>query len=126
MNTRSWIITLSLLLVTTPAAADDADTFLWDSNVAGAASAALDRQALCRPNPYGLHRRGCAQRELNAYDDDGPRLSLLDQLALFVYRHKDLGLDADLEANAKLKVSMNLLNLYEQEAKARVELKIPF
>jgi hypothetical protein len=127
MNTRLYIVTLSLLLLTRPVVADEADTFLWDSNVPGAASAALDREALCRPNPYGLYRRGCAQRELNAHaEEQGPRLTLLDELALFVYRYKDLGLAADLEARAKLKFSMNLLNLYEQEAKARVELKIPF
>ena len=48
---------------------------------------------------------------------------MLDRLALFVYRYKDLNLDADLHANTKLKFTMNLANLYKQEAKARIELR---
>lgn len=48
---------------------------------------------------------------------------MLDRLALFVYRYKDLNLDADIQKNVKLKFTMSLANLYEQEAKARVELR---
>jgi hypothetical protein len=128
MNLRVYIVAFSLLLVTQPAVADEADTMVWNFDVAGALRAMQDSEDLCRPNPYGLYRRGCSPRDLHFYDDrdDGPRLTILDRLALFVYRYKDLNLDADIRPNAKLKFSMSLMNLYEQEAKARVELRIRF
>jgi hypothetical protein len=127
MNSRWYIVTLGLLLLAQPAVADEADTMVWDFNVAGAVGATPGGENLCRPNPYGLYRRSCAPHELRFDDDDdGPRLTMLDRLALFVYRYKDLNLDADLQPNTKLKFSMSLMNLYEQEAKARVELRIRF
>ena len=51
---------------------------------------------------------------------------MLDRLALFVDRYKDLNLDADLALEHQAQVRGGLANLYEQEAKARVELRIRF
>ena len=128
MNFRLYIFALGLLLIAQPALADDEDTMVWDLNIASAVHDAMIRQDACRPNPYGLYRRGCGEREpsLEFEADEGPRLTLLDRVALFVYRYKDLNLDADLGANTKFKFAMSLANLYEQEAKARVELRIRF
>ena len=45
---------------------------------------------------------------------------------MFLDRHKDLNLDTDLHSSTKLKFAVGLANLYSQEAKARVELRIRF
>ena len=127
MNSRLYIVTLSLLVLAQPALADEADTFIWDSNIAGAVGAAGRWRGAVPPQSlWAISPELRAARSAPRDDDDGPRLTMLDRLALFVYRYKDLNLDADLEANAKLKFSMSLMNLYEQEAKARVELRIRF
>jgi hypothetical protein len=125
MISRLYIFAFGLLLLTQPALADEEDTFVWDFNIASAAGAAVSHEDTCRPNPYALYRRGCGQREtsLDFGAEEGPRLTMLDRLALFVYRYKDLNLDADIQKNVKLKFTMSLANLYEQEAKARVELR---
>ena len=126
MNSRLYIFALGVLLLTQPALADDEDTMVWDLNIASAVHAAMIRDEACQANPYGLYRRGCGERESSVDFDDaeGPRLTMLDRVALFVYKYKDLNLDADLRPNTKFKFTMSLANLYEQEAKARVELRI--
>jgi hypothetical protein len=127
MNSRLCIFALGLLLLTQPALANDEDTKTWDLNIASAVHAAMIRdEKTCQSNPYGLYRRGCGDRELSVDfdEDEGPRLTMLDRVALFVYKYKDLNLDADLRPNTKFKFTMSLANLYEQEAKARVELRI--
>ena len=35
---------------------------VWDLNVAPAVGDVAGRDEPCRPNPYGLYRRGCAAR----------------------------------------------------------------
>ena len=87
-----------------------------------------ERRDTCRPNPYVLDRRSCAPTSCSISVDaaDGPRLSTLDRIALFLDRHKDLNLDTDLHSSTKLKFAVGLANLYSQEAKARVELRIRF
>lgn len=126
MNSRLYILALGLLLVAQPALADAEDTRVWDLNIASAVHAAMIRDETCQSNPYGLYRRGCGGREpsMDFDDADVPRLTVLDRLALFVYRYKDLNLDADIRPNTKFKFTMSLANLYEQEAKARVELRV--
>jgi hypothetical protein len=127
MNSRLCILALALLLLAQPALADDEDTRAWDLNIASAVHAAMIRdEKICQSNPYGLYRRGCGEREpsIDFDDDEGPRLTLLDRVALFVYKYKDLNLDADIRPNTKFKFTMSMANLYEQEAKARVELRI--
>jgi hypothetical protein len=128
MNSRLYIVALGLLLVAQPALAETEDTMVWDLNIASAVHAAMIRDEACHSNPYGLYRRGCREREpsIDFDDAEGPRLTMLDRLALFVYKYKDLNLDGDIRANTKFKFSMSLANLYEQEAKARVELRIRF
>ena len=126
MNSRLCIFALALLLLAPPALADQ-DTKTWDLNIASAVHAAMIRdEKTCQSNPYGLYRRGCGEREpsVDFDQDEVPRLHMLDRVALFVYKYKDLNLDADLRPNTKFKFTMSMANLYEQEAKARVELRI--
>ena len=122
MNSRLYIFALGLLLVAQPALADDEDTMVWDLNIASAVHAAMIRdEKICQSNPYGFYRRGCGEHEpsVDFDEDEGPRLTMLDRVALFVYKYKDLNLDADIRPNTKFKFTMSMANLYEQEAKAR-------
>ncbi|HSA83221.1 MAG TPA: hypothetical protein VLE23_20565, partial [Geminicoccaceae bacterium] len=85
--------------------------------------------AACRPNPYALDgQHDCSTGELSisVARSEQPRLHAIDRIALFLDRHKDLNLDTDLHSSTKLKFSVGLANLYSQEAKARVELRIRF
>jgi hypothetical protein len=117
---------LGLLLCARPALAQSNTSVVWDLNVANAVGDSF--AAACRPNPYVLDGHGCVAGELSisVARSDEPRLSTLDQIALFLDRHKDLNLDTDLHSSTKLKFSVGLANLYSQEAKARVELRIRF
>lgn len=125
MNFRLYIFTLSMLLLAQPTFADEKKTVIWDFNIASAVDEAINDEDVCRPNPYNFYRRGCGSRgpSLDFAGDEAPRLTVLDRVALFVYRYKDLNLDADLQKNTKLKFTMSLANLYQQEAKARIELR---
>jgi hypothetical protein len=125
MNFRLYVFALAPLLLAQPALAAEKSTVVWDLNIASAVNEAINQEDACRPNPYALYRRGCSTRasSVDFAADEAPRLTVLDRLALFVYRYKDLNLDADIQKNTKLKFTMSLANLYEQEAKARVELR---
>jgi hypothetical protein len=127
MNSRLYIVALVPLLLARPALADSSLSFAWDLNVPPATGDAGSADELCRANPYALYRRGCPD-ELNIglEPSDSQRLSALDQFVLFVDRHKSLNLDSDLRPNTKLKFTVGLVNLYEQEAVARVSLRIRF
>jgi hypothetical protein len=118
---------LGLLLCARPALAQSATSIVWDLNVASAVGASLTDRT-CRPNPYLLDGHGCSTGEvsISVAPSNEPRLSTLDQIALFLDRHKDLNLDTDLHSSTKLKFAFGLANIYSQEAKARVELRIRF
>jgi len=127
MNSRLYIFALGLLLGASPAWAQSTNSLVWDLNVANAVGDSF-HAAACRPNPYVLGGHDCATGELSisVARAEEPRLSTLDRIALFLDRHKDLNLDTDLHSSTKLKFSVGLANLYSQEAKARVELRIRF
>ena len=127
MNSRLYIVLLGLLLCARPALAQSATSIVWDLNVANAVGESITNPT-CRPNPYVLDGHSCSISELSfsVARSNEPRLHALDRLALFLNRHKDLNLDTDLHSSTKLKFSVGLANLYSQEAKARVELRIRF
>jgi hypothetical protein len=127
MNLRLYIVALSLLVLAWPALAESSPSFGWDLSLAPPTSEAEIADEPCRANPYALYRRGCPD-ELNIglERSDSQRVSALDQFLLFVDRHKSLALDTDLRPNTKLKFTVGLVNLYEQEAQARLSLRIRF
>jgi hypothetical protein len=127
MNSRWSILALSSLLLARPAAAEPAPLFAWDLSVAPATSVAGSAGEPCLANPYALFRRGCAD-ELNVdlERSNTQRLSTLDQLVLLADRYKSLNLDTDVEPNTKLKFTIGLINLYQQDAQARLTLRIRF
>lgn len=128
MNSRLCILLLGLLVVARPALAQSQGSFIWDLNVANAVDESMVAEDVCRPNPYVPYRQGCASGELNIglARSNEHRLTTLDRLALFVYRYKDLNLNTDIRPNTKLKFTMNLMNLYQQEVRARISVRIRF
>jgi len=126
VNSRLHIVTLSLLLLAWPALAEPAQTVALDLSLAPETDDAGNGGQPCRANPYALYHRGCPDQLNPRPERFGEHLNILDQLLLLVDRYKDVKLEDDIRPNAKLKFTMSLLNLYEQEAKARLELRIRF
>jgi hypothetical protein len=126
MNSRLHILALTLLLLAQPALGEPAQTFAWDLSVAPATDDAGNGEQPCRDNPYALYHRGCPDQLNPRPERFAEHLNILDQLLLLADRYKDVNLEDDIRPNAKLKFTMGLLNLYEQEAKARLELRIRF
>ncbi len=127
MNLQLYILALGLVFLVRPALAEPSQSFTWDLRVAPATTVAGIADEPCRANPYALYRRGCAD-ELNIglERSDNQRVSALDQFLLFVDQHKSLGIDTDLRPGTELKFSVGLVSLYEQEALARLSLRIRF
>jgi hypothetical protein len=127
MKVRLYILAASLLLWAQPAAAANNLSIALDLSVAPTLDPGTAENDACPPNPYVLARRGCVN-DLNFAGGrtDSPRLSSLDQLLLLANRLKDLNLDRDIRPNTQLKFTFGLVNLYEQEAKARLALRIRF
>ncbi len=125
MNSRLYILAMSLMLLARPALAESGAA--WDLGLAPPASEAGVADEPCRANPYARYRRGCPDElNIDLERSDSQRVSTLDRFLLFVDRHKSLALDRDLGASTKLKFAVGLVNLYEQEAQARLSLRIRF
>jgi hypothetical protein len=127
MYFRSLILTLGLLVLARPGWAESLPLpMAWDLNVASPADDAAGGGELCRANPYALYGRGCPD-QLNPHPERyGEHLNILDQLLVIADHYKDMNLQAKVRSNAQLKFTMGLVNLYEQEAQARLSLRIQF
>jgi hypothetical protein len=122
-----WRKALLGLLLTLPtvSAAKAQSIVLWDSGIAAAVRSQVQEPEAC--GPYDLYRPQCAEHRLRFGDDDDDwRLTTLDHLVLFVHRYKDVNLKSELRPGTQLKFQANMLSLYEQEAKARLELRVRF
>jgi hypothetical protein len=98
----------------------------WDLNVASPAEGAQGLEDGCRANPYALYGRGCPD-QLNPHPERyADHLNILDQLLVVADHYKDMNLQTNVRSNAQLKFTMGLVNLYEQEAQARLSLRIQF
>lgn len=99
---------------------------VWDQNIAAAVSARLQEQDRCGASPYALYGPRC-HRQLNlSFDRPILYFTFLDRAALFLYKYHRLNYNQRLWDRAKLKFELNLKNLYEQEARARIELRYRF
>lgn len=107
--------------------AQAADEIVWDQEIAGAAQHVGARER-CRYSSSSLSRPGCNGSQLGISVQPIPshRQSVLDRIALFVYRYKDLKLNQEIRPGTKLKLEANLANVYEQEAAIRLTLRIRF
>ncbi len=126
MNSRLSILALSLLLLARPALAETGLSSGWDLSVAPAGDEAEATSGVCRANPYALYRRGCPD-ELNVHPERyAEHINILDQLLLLADHYKDMNLERHIRPNTELKFTVGLVNLYEQEAQARLSLRIRF
>lgn len=112
-----------------PAGAQEADgrTQLWDMHLAGSMSEQLLSDDMCHTGPYRLYRQTCVGNELNiTLERDVRHDTLLDQVAVFVHRHKDLNLAREIRPGTKFRFKASLSDLYDQEAEVRVTLRVLF
>ena len=126
MNSRLFILALGLLFLARPALAEPSLSFGWDLRVTPESTGAEADNGVCRANPYALYRRGCPD-ELNAHPERyAEHINILDQLLLLADHYKDMNLERHIRPNTELKLTVGLVNVYEQEAQARLSLRIRF
>jgi hypothetical protein len=124
---RILVAGLLVALTVRPALANDNDGFVvWDHNIASAVSAGLPDDDRCGASPYALYGAHC-HRQLNlSFDRPILYFTFLDRAALFLYKYHRLNYNQKVWRRTKLKFELNLKNVYEQEARARVELRYRF
>jgi hypothetical protein len=128
MQPRLSILLTGLLLTfaTLPASADDDGFVLWDQNIASAVSAGLPDSGRCGASPYALYSPGCHDQLNLSFDRPIIYFTFLDRAAIFLHKYHELKYNQSLWDNTKLKFHVNLKNVYQQEARAGVELRIRF
>ena len=124
MNSRVLILTVTLLLSARPALAGPSLSVGWDLRVAPAGNEVADDG--CRANPYALYQRGCPDQLNDRPKPYGEHLNILDQLLVAANHYKDMNLERTVRSSAQLKLTVGLVDLYQEEAKARLSLRIPF
>ena len=128
MYSRLWALLSGLLVavVAPPALANNGGFVLWDQNIASAVSADLLDESRCGANPYAVYSQRCHDRLNLSFDRPINYFTFLDRAALFLYKYHELKYNQSLWDNAKLRFHLNLENVYKQEARAGVELRIRF
>jgi hypothetical protein len=111
-----------------PALAQDNVITLWDQHIASAMNEMLIGDNQCRFGPYFIYRQTCITNQLNITLERDPfeRLTMLDRVAILVYKYRDLNLDQQLATNTELKFKLSLANIYQQEARAHLSLRFTF
>ena len=129
MYLRLRILCAGLLVALTvrPALANNNDGFVvWDHNIESAVIERLSDEDRCGASPYAVYGASC-HRQLNlSFDRLRLYFTFLDRAALFLYKYHKVNYNQKLWDNTKLKFEINLKNVYEQEATARVELRYRF
>ena len=117
---------LFLAFAAPPARANDHGLILWDHNIASAVSADLPDEGQCSASPYALYSPRCHDSLNLSFDRPINYFSFLDRAALFLYKYHEIKYNQSLWDNTKLRFHVNLKNVYQQEARAGVELRIRF
>jgi hypothetical protein len=129
MYLRLRILCAGLLVALTvrPAVANNNDGFVvWDHNIESAVIERLSDEDRCGASPYALYGASC-HRQLNlSFDRPILYFTFLDRTALFLYKYHRINYNQRLWQRTKLKFEINLKNVYEQEARARIELRYRF
>ena len=125
MYTRWYqlILIMSVAMLAAGGAQAQTTIVLWDRGIAAEINRQLVSDEACRTNPYDPFRPTCPG---DHQDGHGERVAALDQLALFVYRHKDVNLKTNLHSSTQLKLSADLLTLYQQKAEVWLTLRTRF
>lgn len=129
MRFRFGISILGLFLLASlgrPALANPDGLVFWDQSIATAVNNSLAIDDACRPSPYARYRQTCVSNELNITLERSPfdKLTYLDHLALFVYKHRNITTSQQIIPGIKFKVGVNLSNVYQQEAKLEARLGV--
>ena len=122
-----WIFSIFLLAtVAQPAAARAQGLIVSDQHIASAANNSLMVNEACRPSPYARFRQTCVSNQLNITLERSPfeKLTFLDHIALFVYKHRNVATTQQLMPGIKFKIGVNLSNVYQQEAKLEARLGV--
>ena len=110
-----------------PAAAQGGAVVLWDQHIASAMNELLLSDEGCRGGPYAASRQACLGHQLNLSFERHPfYVTTLDQIALFVDRHRDLKVNKEIRPGTELKLNARLTNVYNEEAEVRLKLEIRF
>ena len=109
-----------------PAVADDQGFVVWDQNIASAVSAGLQDDSRCGSSPYALYGPRCHDTLNLSFDRPINYFSFLDRAALFLHKYHELKYNQSLWDNTTLRFHLHLKNVYKQEARAGVELRIRF
>jgi hypothetical protein len=128
MPPRLSIVSTGLFLAfAAPSAlANDQGFVPWDQNIASAVSAGLADTSRCSNSPYALYSPGCDETLNLSFDRPINYFSFLDRAALFLHKYHQIKYNQSLWDNAKLRFHVNLKNVYKQEARAGIELRIRF
>ena len=119
MPIRSIITGLSFVLVAVfvqPAQA--AEIIAWDQEIAGGVHEDLVAGDGCRYSGNARSQRSCGGK---GFEDGVQRIpsnraAMIDRIALFVYRYKDLKLDEQIRPGTTLTFDADFSNVYEQQA----------
>ena len=128
MPIRSIITGLSVVLVAVfvqPAQA--AEIIVGGQDIANPVHEDLVAQESCRYS-NALSQRSCGGQGFDNSVQPIPsnRPTMIDRIALFVHRYKDLKLDQQIHPGTTLKFDADFSNVYEQEATVRLSLRIRF
>ncbi len=127
MNLRLCVLILGLLVFARPALAETNGLALAGVSISPELGNSLVDQNECFTNPYALYWQSCVNDDLNiSLNESEPRITIVDQIAMIIYKYKDLRLHTKLRPNTKLTFTVGLLSLYEKETKAQLELRIRF
>lgn len=128
MHSRLSVLLTGLFLAfaAQPALANNDGFILWDQNIASAVSAGLPEEGRCSSSRYAPYSPRCHARLNLSFERPMNYFTFLDRAALFLYKYHELKYNQSLWNNTKLKFHVNLKNVYRQEARAGVELRIRF
>jgi hypothetical protein len=109
-----------------PAAARADGLVFSDQSIATAVNSSLMVNEACRPSPYARFRQTCVSNQLNITLERSPfeKLTFLDHIALFVYKHRNVATTQQIMPGIKFKIGVNLSNVYQQEAKLEARLGV--
>lgn len=111
-----------------PAQAESGRIVLSEQQLAVAIRRVSVTDEVCDVGPYALYRQTCVSSELNISPDreSYQQVTMLDRVALFVYRYKDLNLRQDITPGARILFRASLSNIYQQEAYVELRMRVRF
>lgn len=124
---------LSILVVglvvgfsTGPAVAEERNFVLWDQAIASSLNQRLADEGRCGASAEAVYSSRCRARLNLEFERPVNYFTFIDRVALLAYKYHQIKYSQSLWDNAKLKLAVNLKNIYRQEARAGVELRIRF